>query len=76
MKGAFDNLGSLRDLSLSGNPIKKLENGTLHGLVLKERCEVYLRNVPIEMIHGGVFARRNNSSSDCLSKSNNTQLIA
>ena len=76
MKGAFDNLESLCDLSLSGNPIKKLENGTLHGLVPKERCKVYLRNVPIEMIHGGLFARRNDSSSDCLSKSRNTQLNA
>ena len=76
MKGAFDDLGSLCDLSLSGNPIKKLENGTLHGLIPKERCEVHLWNVPIEMIHGGVFARRNDSSSDCLSKSNNTQLNA
>ena len=74
MKGAFDNLGNLCYLSLPGNPIKKLENGTLHSLVLKERCKVNLQDVPIEMIHGGVFARRNDSSSDCLSDSNNMQL--
>ena len=74
MKGANDNLGNLCYLSLSGNPIKKLENGTLHGLVPKERCKVHLRSVPIEMIHGGVFARRDDSSSDCLSNSNNMQL--
>ena len=76
MKGAFNNLGSLCYLSLSGNPIKKLENETLHSLVLKERCEVNLQDVPIEMIHGGVFARRNDSSSGCLFNSNNTQLNA
>ena len=76
MKVANDNLGSLCCLSLSGNPIKKLETGTLHGLMPKERCKVHLWDVPIEMIHGGVFARRNDSSSDCLSKSNNTQLNA
>ena len=76
MKGANDNFGSLCDLSLSGNPIKKLENGTLHGLMPNEQCKVHLRYVPIEMIHGGVFTRRNDSSSDCLSKSNNTQFNA
>ena len=74
MKGANDNLGSLCYLSLTGNPIKKLENGTLHSFVLSKRCEVNLQDVPIEMIHGGVFARRNDSSSDCLSNSNNMQL--
>ena len=74
MKGAFDNLGNLCYLSLPGNPIKKLENGTLHRFVLNERCEVNLQDVPIEMIDGGVFARRNDSSSDCLSDSNNMQL--
>ena len=75
MKGAFKNSGSLCYLSLTGNPIKKLENGTLHSFVLSKRCEVNLLDVPIEMIHGGVFARRNDFSSDCLSNSNNMQFI-
>ena len=72
-KGAFENLGRLCQLVLSGNPIQKLENGTLHGLLQEEGCNVYLQDVPIEMIHGGVFARRNDSSN-CLSESNNAQL--
>ena len=74
MKGAFENSGSLCYLSLTGNPIKKLENETLHNFVVNKRCEVNLLDVPIEMIHGGVFARRNDSSCDCQSNSKNMPL--
>ena len=56
-EGTFEKLGSLCQLVLSGNPIKKLENGTLHGLRQKKGCYVHLTNVPIKMIHGGVFSR-------------------
>ena len=56
-KGAFENSGRLCQLVLARNPIKKLENGTLHGLRQKKGCYVHLTNVPIKMIHGGVFAR-------------------
>ena len=56
-KGAFGHLGRLCQLILSKNPIKTLGNGTLHGLLQEEGCYVKLKDVPIEMIHGGVFAR-------------------
>ena len=68
-KGAFESLGSLCELVLSGNPIEKLESGTLHGLIQRKGCNVYLQDVPIEIIHGGVFARRDHSFN-CLSESN------
>ena len=55
-KGAFENLRNLCKLHLSKNPIKTLENGNLHGLLQEEGCYVTLMGVPIEMIHGGVFA--------------------
>ena len=54
-KDAFKNLRSLCQLFMSRNPIKRLENGTLHGLSQKKGCHVELKDVPIEMIHGGVF---------------------
>ena len=56
-EGAFGNLRSLCKLSLSHNPIKELKKGALHGFLQKEGCGIDLRGVPIEMIHGGVFAR-------------------
>ena len=55
-KGAFQSCGNLCRLFLSGNPIKKLEQGALYGLRKNERCRVALKDVPIEMIHGGVFS--------------------
>ena len=55
-KGAFENLGRLCKLVISHNPIKRLENGTLHGLLQEKGCHVELEFVPIEIIHGGVFA--------------------
>ena len=63
-KGAFENLGSLCELVVSYNPIKKLENGTLHGLLKGNECYVELIQVPIEIIHGGVFARSVDSPYD------------
>ena len=56
-KGAFENLGRLCQLVLAGNPIEKLENGTLYGFLQEKECFIDLESVPIEMIHGGVFAR-------------------
>ena len=63
-KGVFENLENLCELDLSKNPIKTLENGTLHGLLQEEGCYVTLMGVPIEMIHGGVFASSLEFSSD------------
>ena len=70
-KDALEKLGSLCRLFLNGNQLEKLENGTLHSLLPREDCAVYLQKVPIEMIHGGVFARRDDSSFHCLFESNN-----
>ena len=70
-KGTFKNLRSLCKLFMSSNPIKRLENGTLHGLLQEEGCYVELKNVSIEMIHGGVFGRSGDSSFDRLSESPN-----
>ena len=54
-KGAFENSRTLCWLRISGNPIKRLENGTLHALPQTLSCRVDLKNVPIEIIHGGIF---------------------
>ena len=54
-KGAFENSRTLCWLDISGNPIKRLEKGILHALPQTRLCRVDLKNVPIEMIHGGVF---------------------
>ena len=62
-KDTFEDFPNLCQLSISYNPIKRLENGTLHGLQQREGCYVELKNVPIEMIHGGVFASSVDSSS-------------
>ena len=56
-KGAFEDSENLCRLLLSSNPIRKLEKGALHGLQKHESCRVNLKGVPIEMIHGGVFAK-------------------
>ena len=54
--GAFKHLRRLCILDISKNPIKKLEHGALHGLLRYKGCHVDLKDVPIEMIDGGVFA--------------------
>ena len=54
-KGAFENSGNLCILVLSGNPIEELENGALYGLEKSENCGVFIQDVPIEEIRGGVF---------------------
>ena len=67
-EGAFKNLGSLCKLVISHNPIERLEYGTLYGLLHETGCYIEVKNVPIEMTHGGIFASSVNSSSDFLSK--------
>ena len=73
-KGSFGSLKNLCKLVMSSNPIKRLENGALHGLLQKRGCHVKLKYVPIEVIHGGVFAGDADSSFDRLSEINNTIL--
>ena len=61
-EGSFKNLVNLCNLYLSGNPIKKLEKGALQGLRNYKECYVFLSGVPIEFIHGDVFANSPDSS--------------
>ena len=70
-KGAFRNSPKLCILDLSKNPIKRLERGSLHGLLQNKGCRVGLKDVPIEIIYGGVFAGNVDSSVDLLSVNNN-----
>ena len=56
-EGTFKNLENLCKLSMAVNPIKRRENGTLQRLVQAAGCAVVMVDVPIEMIHRGVFAR-------------------
>ena len=65
-KGAFETLGNLCELDMSYNSIGRLKNGVFHGLLQEAGCYVELKHVPIEMIHGGVFASNVSSSSDRL----------
>ena len=55
-------------LDISGNFMERLENGTLHDLLQNEGCHVNLKRVPIETIHGGVFASSVNSSFSSFSE--------
>ncbi|XP_043289094.1 insulin-like growth factor-binding protein complex acid labile subunit [Venturia canescens] len=47
-------LGHVRELFLSDNPIDRLENGALCGLP-KDFSKIYLSNVQLELLQGGVF---------------------
>ncbi|XP_043289095.1 protein artichoke-like [Venturia canescens] len=54
-KGFARYLGNVTELFLSDNPIERLENGALFGLPKEYFSKIYLSNVQLELLQGGVF---------------------
>ena len=63
-KDTFKNFKNLCKLSKLVDPIKGMETGNLQRLVPTEGCDVVVTDVPIEMIHEGVYVTNVESSSD------------